>query len=307
MRVFLAGATGAIGRPLVPQLIAAGHEVVGTTRSEERAAGLRDAGAEAVVVDALDAGALREAVLSARPDAVVNQLTDLPKDFAPKMRYGSTGALRRDVTATLIEAGREAGATRIVAQSVSFVLAPVGDWVKDESGPTIDPDQLSPTFAETFRGTLAMERAVVEAGGLVLRYGFFYGPGTWYTRDGGMAKQIRRRMLPVIRGAEGRFSFVHVDDAASATVAALERGEPGVYNVVDDEPATMAEWVPGFAEAIGAKPPRTVPMWLAKIFARDNAMQAASLRGSTNDKARRELGWEPRYASWRQGFREGLG
>jgi nucleoside-diphosphate-sugar epimerase len=310
VRVFLAGATGAIGRPLVPKLIEAGHEVVGTTRSEERATELRSRGAEAAIVDALDADALREAVAAARPDVVVNQLTDLPQEFSLRYGYGNTGPLRSATTRTLIEAGREAGARRVVAQSIAFMYVPAGDWVKDEEAPTLDPATADDKFGPALEATLDMERQVVEAegmDGLVLRYGFFYGPGTWFAHGTGMAKAFKRRMSPIVGNGQGVFSFAHVEDAASATVAAVERGGTGVYNVVDDEPAPANDWVPAFAEAVGGKPPRRVPLWLGKLVAPGNAVQMTTLRGASNAKAKQELGWEPRYASWRQGFREGLG
>ena len=302
MRVFVAGATGAIGRPLVRQLLEAGHEVVGMTRSEERAADLRSRGAEAVVCDATDAEALRAAVAGARPDAIVHQLTDLPKQFSPRYRYGQTNALRRDVTRVLVEAG----AQRLVAQSIAFIYLPAGSMVKDEEAPTISSEVAPGKFGEAADATLAMERAVVGAGGLVLRYGFFYGPGTWFAQDTSLARAYRRRMSPVVGSGEGVFSWIHVEDAASATVAALERGDAGVYNVTDDEPAPAKEWMPAFAEAVGGKRPLRVPLWLGKIAAGDNAAAMETMRAASNEKAKRELGWQPRYASWRQGFREGL-
>jgi nucleoside-diphosphate-sugar epimerase len=307
MRVFVAGATGAIGRPLVRQLIEAGHEVTGTTRSEERAAGLRSRGAEAVVVDALDSGALRAAVEGARPDAVVHQLTDLPQNFSPRYGLGSTDDLRSRATRDLIAAGQEAGARRFIAQSVSFFYLPTGSKVKDEEAPTLSPDTAEGKFAKAAEAMLDMEGQVVGAGGLVLRYGFFYGPGTWFAADTKLAKQYRQRMSPIVGSGEGVFSFIHVEDAAAATVAALERGAPGIYNVTDDEPAPANEWMPEFAAAVGGKPPWRVPLWLGRIVAGGNALQMEHLRGASNAKAKRELGWEPRYASWRQGFREGLG
>ena len=309
MRVFVAGATGAIGRPLVRQLVEAGHEVTGTTRSDERAGALRAQGAEAVVVDALDGEALRAAVAAAKPDAVVNQLTDLPHEFSPKYDYGTTGPLRSQATRHLIAEAREAGAGRIVVQSISFLFEPAGDWVKDESAPTMDPARLPGEFGETLRDTLDMERQVLDAEGmegLVLRYGFFYGPGTWYARGTGLEKRFRKRQFPVVGDGAGMFSFIHVDDAAAATVAALERGPSGVYHVTDDEPAPAREWITAFAEAAGAKPPRRVPLWLARLVAGTNAVMMTTMRGASNAKAKRELGWEPRYQSWRQGFREGL-
>jgi nucleoside-diphosphate-sugar epimerase len=309
--VFVAGATGAIGRPLVRQLLEAGHEVTGMTRSEERAEGLRSQGAEAVVCDALDGEAAEAAVAGARPDVLVHQLTDLPQNFSPRYSYGNTGPLRQDATRYLIAGARAGGARRVVAQSIAFILAPEGDWVKDESARTLSPEDVPRSFAETLRQTLDMERQVVEAGGmegLVLRYGFFYGPGTWYARGTKLAEQFRKRRFPVVGSGRGVFSFIHVEDAAAATVAALERGAAGIYHVTDDDPAPAREWQAAFAEAVGAKPPRRVPMWIAKIVAgRGNALILDSMRGASNEKAKRELGWQPRYPSWRQGFREGLG
>jgi nucleoside-diphosphate-sugar epimerase len=304
LRVFVAGATGAIGRPLVRQLLEAGHEVTGTTRSEERAQELRSRGAEAVVLDALDGEATRRAVAAARPDVVVNQLTDLPKRFNPRGAVGRTGELRETAGRNLVEA---AGDARLIAQSISFVYVPKGDRVKDESAPVFDPDALGGVFGKQLRGTLEMERQVAGAGGLVLRYGFFYGPGTWYAQGTSLAKQFRMRLFPVVGDGGGVFSFVHVEDAASATVAAVERGPAGIYNVVDDEPAPAREWMPVFAEAVGGKPPLRVPVWLARpVAGKNNTMMVTTMRGASNEKAKRELGWQPRYASWRQGFREGL-
>lgn len=306
----MAGATGAIGRQLVPQLIEAGHEVTGMTRSEERAERLREQGAEAVVADALDGDATRAAVADARPEVLVHQLTDLPQNFSPRYKYGNTGALRADATRDLIAGAREGGARRVVAQSIAFILEARGDWVKDESAPTVDPTPLPPAFGETLRQTLDMERQVVEADGMegiVLRYGFFYGPGTWYAPGTNLAEQFRKRRYPILGSGRGVFSFIHVADAAAATVAALERGASGVYNVTDDEPAPAREWMPAYAEALGAKPPRRAPLWMARIVAgKGNTLMFDTLRGASNAKAKRELGWQPHYPSWRQGFREGL-
>lgn len=309
MRVFVAGATGAIGRPLVRQLIEAGHEVTGTTRSEERAAELRARGAEAVVVDAHDAEAFREAVRDARPEVLVHQLTDLPQNFSPRYRYGKTNELRSRVTRDLIAAGREASATRVVAQSIAFIYVPTGDMVKDEEAPTLSSRVTEGKFAEAADATLDMERQVVEAegmDGLVLRYGFFYGPGTWYAPDGDVGQQVRRRRYPIIGDGSGVFSFVHIDDAAAATVAALT-APPGVYNVVDDEPVAMAEWLPEFADALGAKRPMRAPRFVARLAAgRGPVAWTESVRGASNAKARAELGWSPRWQSWRRGFRHSL-
>jgi nucleoside-diphosphate-sugar epimerase len=309
VRVFVAGATGAIGRPLVRQLIGAGHEVVGMTRSQERATALRAEGAEAVVCDAHDAAGLHAAVTAARPDVLVHQLTDLPQEFSPRYKYGETNALRSEVTRNLIAAGREAGAGRIVAQSISFFLLPEGSMVKDEEAPTISSANSDGVFAEAADATLDLERQVTGAegmDGLVLRYGFFYGPGTWFAEGTGLAKAYRRRMSPIVGSGRGVFSFVHIEDAAAATVAAVERGATGVYNVVDDEPAPANEWMPAFAAAVGAGKPMRVPLWLGRLAAGGNAEAMETMRGASNEKAKRELGWQPRYQSWRQGFREGL-
>jgi nucleoside-diphosphate-sugar epimerase len=308
VRVFVAGATGAIGQPLVRQLLEAGHEVTGMTRSAAKGEELRAAGATPVVADALDADAVRRAMVEAAPEAVVHQLTDLPRDFSMRYGYGATSELRTRGTDNLLAGAREARARRFVAQSIAFIYATEGGPVKDEDAPTLSVGDGA--FGEAVRATLECERKTVEAegmDGLALRYGFFYGPGTWYARGTKMADAVRKRRFPIVGEGTGVFPFIHVDDAASATVAALERGAPGVYNVVDDEPAPMSEWLPGFAEALGAKPPRRVPLWLARILAKHNAEMSVSMRGASNAKAKRELGWQPRYASWREGFREGLG
>ena len=308
MRVFVAGASGAIGRPLVPRLVAAGHEVTGTTRSEERAEAIRAAGARAVICDALDADALRAAVVEAAPEVVVHELTALPHRFNPrdKQMYAPTDRVRREGTRNLIAAAQVAGARRIVCESIAFAYAP-GERpeVKEEDAPLALEAPLP--FGDSVRAIDEMERAVLGAEGLeglVLRYGWFYGPGTYFADDGSLARDVRRRLLPVIGKGIGLYSFVHVDDAANATVAAVERGAPGVYNVVDDEPAPQREWVSVYAEAIGAKKPLRVPVWVARLAMGKIATMADVQAGASNAKAKRELGWEPRWSSWRQGFRE---
>jgi nucleoside-diphosphate-sugar epimerase len=310
MKVFVAGASGAIGRPLVRQLVAAGHEVTGMTRREERAAEIRAAGAKACVCDAFDAPALGAAVGEAAPEAVVHMLTALPPriDWKGDDPLAATNRVRTEGTGNLIAAARAAGTSRIVAESVAFLYAPRGDWVKDEQAPLFEG---APAPFGGAVGALAdLERQVGAAEGVegvVLRFGWLYGPGTSYAADGSQADEVRRRRLPIVGKGTGIFSFIHVEDAAAATVAALGRGAPGAYNVVDDEPAPMREWVPVYAEALGAKPPRRVPVWLAKLLAgRVLAGNAVSLRGASNAKAKRELGWQPSYPSWRQGFREDL-
>jgi 2-alkyl-3-oxoalkanoate reductase len=308
MRVFVAGASGAIGRPLVPQLVAAGHEVTGTTRSEQSAGAIRAAAARAAVCDALDPEALRAAVEEAAPEVVVNQLTALPERFDPRNKeiYRATNRLRAESTRTLVDAARAAGARRLVWQSIAFAYAPgPRPEVKDEEAPlAFDAPQ---PFGEGVRTIDAMERAVIEADGLeglVLRYGWFYGPGTYFGEDGSTARDVRKRRFPVIGKGAGLFSFIHVDDAASATVAAVERGAPGIYNIVDDEPAAMRDWLPAYAEAIGAKRPLRVPVWVARLAAGKMVGLMSVQPGASNARAKRELGWEPRWRSWREGFRE---
>jgi nucleoside-diphosphate-sugar epimerase len=310
MKVFVAGASGAIGKPLVRQLVAAGHEVTGTTRREERAAEIEGAGARAVVCDALDGPALIEAVAQASPEVVVNQLTSLPQRYDPRKAsfYTATNRVRSEGGRNLLEAALAAGARRLLTQSIAFLYAPEGGWVKDEDARPFD--DAPGHFGPAVESMLGHEREVLEAPGLeglVLRYGQFYGPGTYYAPDGHLGREVRRRRFPIVGPGTGTFSFLHVEDAAGATVAALERGAPGIYNVVDDEPAPLHEWLPVFAEALGAKPPRRVPVWLASLVAgRATAATATQLRGASNAKAKRELGWQPRYLSWRQGFHEAL-
>jgi nucleoside-diphosphate-sugar epimerase len=312
MRVLVAGASGAVGRPLLPLLVGAGHEVVGTTRSEARAEVIRAARADPVIVDARDTEALRRAVGEARPEVVVNELTSLPDalDFRDREALAATNELRREVGPALARIAAEAGAGRLIAQSVAFFYAPQGDAVKGEEAPLMELPPQSPMSGAP-PALRELERSTLETpglDGLVLRYGYLYGPGTYYAPDGSTADQVRRRRFPIVGSGSGVFSFVHVDDAASATLAAIERGPAGVYNVTDDEPAPLSEWLPVYAEALGAKAPRRVPAFLARLVAgRDAAGLATQLRGASNAKAKRELGWLPRYPSWRQGFREALG
>jgi nucleoside-diphosphate-sugar epimerase len=308
MKVFVAGASGAVGRPLIPLLLAAGHEVTGTTRSPERAEAIRAAGATPAVVDALDADALREAMTAAAPEVVVHELTSLPDRFEPRRKdiYDATNRVRSDGTRNLLDGARAAGARRFICQSIAFAYAPEAQpVVLDEDAPLAL--EAPPPFGEGVRTIDAMERAVVGAEGLeglVLRYGWFYGPGTYYGEDGSLAADVRKRRFPIVGSGSGLFSYIHVDDAASATVAAVERGAPGIYNVVDDEPAAMRDWLPVYAESIGARPPRRVPVWLARLVAGRMAGGINVQPGASNAKAKRELGWQPRWSSWREGFRE---
>jgi 2-alkyl-3-oxoalkanoate reductase len=305
MRVFVAGATGVIGRALVPKLMAAGHQVTGMTRSEERAAGLRSGGAAAVVADALDAAAVSRALVESRPEVVVHQLTSLPAapDFKDEHEFDATNRLRSEGTRILVDAALQAGARRLVAQSIAFQYAPEGDWVKDENAPRMHGDG---GISGVMRAIGDLERTVTTTegiDGLVLRYAFFYGPGSAYAPDGAMADEVRRRRFPIVGKGNGVFSFIHVDDAAEATVAAVERGAPGIYNISDDEPAPMREWLPVFAEWAGAKPPLRVPGFVARLVAgKQAAASALGMRGASNAKAKRELGWSPRHPSWRTGF-----
>ena len=309
MRVFVAGASGVIGRSLVPRLVAAGHEVTGTTRKEDGAEGIRAAGAQAAICDVLDPEAVEEAVTAARPEAVVAELTSLPEDYDLRtIDYEPTNRVRLEGGRNLIAAGRKAGAGRFVTQSIAFVYEPRGDWVKDEDAPTYsDPPG---RFRSGFDAAMAAERealGVEGIEGLVLRYGQFYGPRTYFDRDGSITKQVRSRRFPVVGKGDGVFSFIHVDDAADATVAAVERGSSGIYNVVDDEPAPMRDWLPVFAEAIGSKKPMRVPVFLARMLGGKAAVQMATqLRGASNTKAKRELGWRPAHPSWREGFAASL-
>jgi nucleoside-diphosphate-sugar epimerase len=310
VRVFLAGASGAIGRPLVPKLVAAGHEVTGMTRSEEHAEAIRAAGAQAAVVDVFDAERLRDAVADARPEVVIHELTSLPDrlDFRKQDIYEPTNRVRTEGTRNLLDAARAAGVHRFVCQSIAFAYRPDGARVKSEEDALMD--SAPGPFGGGIRALHEMERLVLgapELEGVVLRYGFFYGPGTYYAQDGTTTADVRRRRMPIVGKGTGVFSFVHVDDAADATVAAVERGAPGVYNVADDEPAEMREWLPVFSEAAGAKRPLRVPVWLARfVGGREVPTFALQLRGASNEKAKRELGWQPAHPTWRTGFRESL-
>jgi nucleoside-diphosphate-sugar epimerase len=311
VRVFVAGASGAIGRPLVPKLVAAGHEVTGMTRSVAPAEEMRAAGASAAVVDVFDSDALGAAVAEASPEVVVHELTSLPDrlDFRKQDTYAATNRVRTEGTRNLIDAARAAGARRFVCQSIAFAYRPGGVALKTEDDPLLD--DAPGAFGSGVMALREMEHLVLGSAdlqGLVLRYGFFYGPGTYYADDGSTTQDVRRRRMPVVGRGTGVFSFIHVEDAADATVAAVERGAPGVYNIADDHPAPMSEWLPVFARAVGAKSPLRVPVWLARLVAgKDVAAFALELPGASNEKAKRELGWQPAHPSWRSGFAESLG
>jgi len=309
MRVFVAGASGVIGRVLVPKLVAAGHEVTGTARKEQSAEAIRAAGAEPAVCDCLDPVAVEEAVIAANPEVIVSELTRLPEKYDLRtIDYGPTNRVRVEGGRNLISAGRKVGARRFITQSVAFVYEPEGDWVKDEDAPTFT-DAPGP-FKSGLEATMTSEREALGAEGmegLVLRYGQFYGPDTYFDRGGSIASEVERRRFPIVGKGSGVFSFIHIDDAADATVAAVEHGSAGIYNVVDDDPARMRDWLPVYAAALGAKRPLRVPLFVARLFGGPLvSMFASGLRGASNVKAKRELGWQPAHPSWRQGFAESL-
>jgi nucleoside-diphosphate-sugar epimerase len=312
MRVFLAGATGAIGKRLVPMLVQAGHSVTGTTRSTEKASDLRNAGADAAIVDALDAAGVLAAVKQARPEVIIHELTAIPADLDIRKfeeQFQLTNRLRTEGTDHLLAAARAAGVRRFVAQSYAgWPYARTGGLVKTED----DPLDGNPPAA--FRGILDaikyLESAVLRAHGIegaVLRYGGFYGPGNALGEHGTMVTQVRHRRVPVIGGGTGVWSFLHIDDAARATLTAVERGAAGIYNIVDDEPATVSEWLPTLAQILGAKPPLRLPAWLGRLaIGEHGVIMMTDIRGASNAKAKRELGWQPRWPTWREGFQSGL-
>jgi nucleoside-diphosphate-sugar epimerase len=309
MRVLVSGASGAIGRFLIPQLVDAGHEVVGMTRRQDKADALSELGARGVVVDALEREAVRCTVLDAAPEAVIDELTSLPRnyDLRNPHLYDANDEIRSKGTPALHDAARAAGASRFVMQSIAFLYAPEGDWVKTEDAP-IWLDAPMP-FGRSVAVLHANEQRITSdpnVEGVVLRYGFFYGPGTYYAPDGSIAAQVRKRQLPIVGKGRAMTSYVHLHDAASATVAALKRGR-GIYNVVDDDPAPMREWLPVYAKAIGAKAPRRIPAWVARLAAGAMvARTATEIRGASNAKAKAELGWQPALPSWRDGFTTAL-
>jgi nucleoside-diphosphate-sugar epimerase len=305
MRVFVAGASGAIGTRLVPQLIEAGHEVIGTSTSPGGADRLRTLGAEAAVLDLLDREAVRRAVLGSSPDAIVSEATALrDARFSRNLdrSFGQTNRLRTEGTDALLAAAWEAGVPRFITQSfASMRYAREGGPVKTEEDP-LDPEPPEGA-AETFAAMRYLDETVTAAGGIVLRYGGFYGAD-----NDGLIEPVRKRQFPIVGDGGGVFSFVHLDDAAAATVLALGHDGPAIYNVVDDEPAPVREWLPAMAEALGAKPPRHFPVWLARLVAGEGAVMIGTKgRGASNAKAKRELGWTLRYPTWRQGFAEVYG
>ena len=302
MRVLVVGASGAIGTRLVPQLINRGHEVIGTSRSPDKAERLRGLGAEPVALDVLDAAGVREAVSRAEPEAIVHQATALTDARFSKnldRTFAQTNRLRMEGTDALVAAARESGVPRFVAQSyASMRYAREGGPVKTEDDP-LDSIPVS-GMTETAAAMTYLDEAVTNAGGIALRYGGFYGAS-----NDGLVEPVSKRQFPIVGDGGGVSSFIHLDDAAAATVLALERDGPAIYNIVDDEPAQVREWLPVLAKALGAKPPRRFPVWLARLFAGDaGVVLGTESRGASNAKAKRELGWTLRYPSWRQGFGE---
>jgi len=312
MRVFVAGATGAIGRRLVPRLIESGHEVVALVRSRDKGRALEAAGAATTVAEPLHRGQLIAAVEDARPDVILHELTALTgmgdlrridRDFVLTNRF------RTETTDVLLDAARTAGARRFIAQSFcGWPFARRGGPVKTEDDP-LDPDP-PPRFLAILEAIRHLEKAVRNAVGidaLALRYGPLYGPGTAIAGDGAIVDAVRKRKFPIVGNGAGIWSFIHVDDVAEATVAAVSRGAPGIYNVVDDDPAPVADWLPALATAVGAPPPRRVPAWIARFAIGEGGVSMMTrVRGGSNARAKREFGWEPTWPSWRQGFPAGL-
>jgi 2-alkyl-3-oxoalkanoate reductase len=313
MKVFVAGATGSVGKRLIPMLVAGGYHVTAMTRSPGKVDALHKAGVKAAVADGLDRDAVRRAVAAARPEIVVHQMTGLARAKSFKKfddEFALTNRLRTEGTDYLIEAAHAAGARRIIAQSYgNWNYKRTGTDLKNETAP-FDPKPPA-NQRKSLQAIRYCEAAVTGAlgiEGIALRYGNFYGPGTGISLDGNIVALVRKRQLPVIGDGAGVWCFIHVDDAATATIAAMTRGSPGVYNIADDEPAPVSSWLPELARAVAAKPPLHIPVWLGRLAAGEvGVSMMTQIRGASNAKAKRELGWQPRYRSWRDGFREGLG
>jgi nucleoside-diphosphate-sugar epimerase len=310
MKVLVAGATGAIGKQLLPRLAAEGHDVVGITRSEAKAGLIRSLGARAVVADVLDPDDVARVVAEAEPEVIIHELTALSGDWDMRhfdRMFAMTNRLRIEATDHLLAAARAVGTRRFIAQSYAgWPAARTGGPVQDEDAP-LDPHPAA-GMRESLDAIRYLEDAVTGADwieGVVLRYGGFYGPGTGMSAEGDQLEMIRKRKFPVVGDGAGVWSFVHIEDAADATVAAVTRGRSGIYNIVDDDPAPVAEWLPVAARAAGAKPPRHLPRWLGRLAAGEaGVVMMTEVRGASNEKAKRELGWSPRHASWREGFAE---
>jgi len=312
MKVFVAGATGAVGKHLVPLLVECGFEVTGMTRTPEKQDLVRELGAEPAVADGLDRAAVIDAVMRAEPDVLIHQMTDLTglksfKNFDKE--FAVTNRLRTEGTQHLLEAARAAGARRFIAQSYgSWIYQANGTGPKTEEDP-LDPDPPSRQrrSMEAIRRLEAIVAGATDIQGIALRYGSFYGPGTGLEHDGELARLVEKRRFPIIGDGAGIWSFMHVHDAAAVAVAAVENGGPGIYNASDDEPVAVADWLPALTRALGAKPPRRVPVWLGRLAAGEVGVSMMTrIPGQSNAKAKRDLRWRPRYPSYREGFAEGL-
>jgi nucleoside-diphosphate-sugar epimerase len=308
MKVFLAGGSGAIGSRLVPLLVTDGHDVLASTTSSAKLLALRELGAEGVVLDVLDRNAVMTALLRAEPDVVIHQATALAELGSFRnvdKSFAVTNRLRTEGTDNLLEAARAAGVRRFIAQSFSgWPNEKKGKMIKTEEDPLDDdPPRGARQAMAAIRHLEAVVSRAQDIEGVVLRYGGFYGPGTSLAKDGIHAELVRKRRFPIVGDGTGVWSFLHIDDAASATAIAVDHGAPGLYNIVDDDPAPVSEWLPVLAAALGAPAPRHVPVWLGKLLAGPLAVSMMTeMRGSSNAKAKLELGWQPRYRSWRDGF-----
>jgi nucleoside-diphosphate-sugar epimerase len=313
MRVFVAGGTGTVGKYLMPLLVKNGHEVVALVRTTRKAKALEDLGAKVAYADALNKEELTAAIKKSEPEVIIHQLTALAgvsnfKKFDKK--FTLTNRLRTEVTDTMLAVARMVGTRRFIAQSFcGWPFAREGGPVKTEEDP-LDPNPPA-SFGKTLTAIRYLEdivRGTVDLTALALRYGIFYGPGTGIAKDGAIVELLRKRRMPIVGDGGGVWSFIHINDVAHATVAAVSRGDPGIYNVVDDEPAPVSIWLPALASAVGAKPPYRVPVWLGRLVIGDGGVSMMTkVRGGSNAKAKRELGWQPIYSSWRRGFVEEIG
>jgi len=312
MRIFLAGATGAIGKRLLPMLVAAGHHVTGTTRTRAKSDSIRSAGAQAEVVDALNKRSVMDAVERTKPDVMIHELTAIPAELNLKRfdeDFALTNLLRTEGTDHLLAAARRVGCRRFIAQSFApLTYERNGSWVKNEEDALLSSAE--PEVRKTLEAIFHLESAVLDETameGFALRYGWFYGPGTSLGRGGGQLEEIGKRRIPIVGKGTGHWSFVHIDDAASATLATVTASSPGVYNICDDEPAPVSTWLPYLANSIGAKPPRHIPRWLGQLAIGDyGGALMNEIRGASNQKAKSHLRWRLKWPSWRQGFRDGL-
>ena len=312
MKIFVAGATGAIGKRLVPLLVDAGHTVTGTTRQPDKMMSIRSSGAQAVLMNALNTGDVLKAVQQTQPDVIIHQLTAIPERFNLRRfneDFAATNRLRTEGTDNLLAAARAVGCHRFIAQSYTgWPYERSGSWVKTEDDPLMASPE--PAFRESLKAIVHVESTVLAQKGMagfVLRYGSFYGPGTSLGPGGFMLEEIRRRRIPVVGGGTAYWSFLHIDDAAGATLAAVEGSTPGLYNIADDEPAPVSQWLPFLAEAVDAKPPMHIPAWLGRLaIGQHGVAMMTTARGASNQKAKSLLPWKLKWASWRKGFKQGL-